>query len=174
MARGLPDSFLLTGLRRANRAARRRNLARIPRRGGGRGKQVLYYKLVNVVLYKPILQFELRHHYGMVGRHLHKIGNRIQQRAKRQVGVKTGALRSSIRMRHVKIRGEAAVKIGAYTNYALLHHRGTRPHVITPNPPRQALVFRSGARIVHAKVVNHPGTRPNRYLTDQLRKEVLR
>lgn len=173
MPRGLPDSFLLTGLLRANRRARARNRARIPRRGGA-GKQVLYYKVVNVSLLKPIIQFELKHNYGMVGRHLHKIGNRIQQRAKRQVGVKTGALRASIRMKHVKVRGEAAVKIGGYTDYALIHHRGTRPHTITPNPPRKALVFRSGARIVHAKVVNHPGTRPNRYLTDQLRKEVVR
>lgn len=174
MPRGLPDSFLLTGLLRANRRARARNLARIPRRGRASASSRIFYKVVNVTLLKPVINFELKERYGMVARHLHKIGNRVQQRAKRQVGVKSGALKASISMRHLKYRGEAAVKIGGYTSYALMHHQGTRPHTITPNPPKQALVFTKGARIIHAKVVNHPGTSPNRYLTDQLRKELLR
>jgi hypothetical protein len=167
MPKGFPDSFLLTSALRTKRA-----LQRGPRVGSR--PTVIYYKLVNLILFKPIIQFELRGKYGMVDRHLHKIGNRIQQRAKRQVKVKTGKLRASIRMRHETQRGERAVRVGAYTRYALMHHRGTRPHIITPNKPGGNLVFMRGSRIVYTKIVNHPGTRPNRYLTDQLRKERFR
>jgi hypothetical protein len=169
MAKGFPDSFLLTSALRFKRDLQR-GLGRRRRRGG----TVLYYKLVNLVLFKPIIQFELRGRYGTVDRHLHRIGNRIQQRAKRQVGVKTGRLRASIVMKHETQRGERAVRVGGYTSYALLHHQGTRPHIITPNKPGGNLVFRSGSRIIHTKIVRHPGTRANRYLTDQLRKERFR
>lgn len=167
MPRGFPDSFLLTTALKAKRALQRK-----PRIGSR--PTVIYYKLVNLVLYRPIIQFELRGRGGMVDKHLHKIGNRIQQRAKLQVKVKTGKLRASIKMRHETQRGERAVRVGAYTSYALIHHQGTRPHIITPNKPGGNLVFRRGSRIVFTKLVNHPGTRPNRYLTDQLRKERFR
>ena len=49
------------------------------------------------------------------------------------------------------------------TRYAYLHHQGTRPHVITG-----ALEFRTGARVTHARVVHHPGTKPNPYLRNAL------
>ena len=167
MTRGLPDSFLLTS------ALKFRNDLRRGFRPRTR-PTVITYKLVNLVLYKPIIQFELRGRNGMVDKHLHRIGNRIQQRAKLQVKVRTGKLRASIRMRHETQRGERAVRVGAYTSYALIHHQGTRPHIITPNKPGGNLVFMRGSRVIHTKLVNHPGTRPNRYLTDQLRKERFR
>ncbi len=107
-----------------------------------------------LVVYKPILEFELNHRYGTVGRHLHRTANRITQLAKLQVGKKTGRLMRSIQFEH---------------NYALLHHRGTKPHIITPNKPGGTLVFRSGSKIVRTPIVRHPGTRPNHYLTDPMR-----
>lgn len=53
---------------------------------------------------------------------------------------------------------------------ALIHHEGSRPHIITP---RRATVLRfmgSSGQVVFTKRVRHPGTKPNRYLTDNLPK----
>lgn len=175
MPRGFPDSFVLTAALRL-----KRRLQRGGRGGplGAPGRPPVAYKLVNLTLYKPIVNFELRNPYGTVGRYVHKIGNRVAQRARLQVGVKTGRLKASIKFQHIQRAGEAAVKIGAYTHYAKMHHEGTRPHVITPTKPGTQLIFMKGARIIRTPLVNHPGTRPNRYLTDQLRpparKRVLR
>lgn len=170
MPKGLPDSFALTAALRAGRRLSRSGRS-VTRR---RGSSALSYKLVNLTLYKPIINFEVRSRYGMVDQHLHRVGNRVLQGARRQAGVKTGRLRMSMKLTHTRSRGEAAVKIGAYTNYALMHHQGTRPHLITANKPGGNLVFRKGSRIIFTPTVMHPGTRPNRYLTDQLRKQILR
>jgi hypothetical protein len=45
---------------------------------------------------------------------------------------------------------------------------GTRPHVIRPVRAR-ALRFTVGGQTVHAKIVMHPGTKPNRFLQEALR-----
>lgn len=132
------------------------------------------YSTSKVIIYKPILNFELKHRYGMVGRHLHGIANQVLQGARRQVGVKSGALKKSLKIEHLNIGTEAAVKIGSSLHYARAHHDGTRPHKITPNPPNKNLVFSRGSRIIITKEVNHPGTRANRYLSDQLRLYVKR
>lgn len=167
MPRGFPDSFALTAALRASR--------RIARAGrGGGGSRPTYYQITKVVFYKPIMQFEFRTMYGMVGRYIRKVGQRVAWGARKQVGVKTGKLKASIRMQTVKRRGEIAVKIGGYTSYAKLHHEGSRPHVITPNKPGTQLVFMKGAKLIRTPIVMHPGTKPNRYLTDQLRPSLLR
>jgi hypothetical protein len=48
-------------------------------------------------------------------------------------------------------------------------HDGTRPHIIRPKRA-QALRFRIGGRVVFAKVVHHPGTRPRPFLDKALRE----
>jgi len=148
-------------------------------RGGGRIRPSapgsMSVSSVKLVLYKPIINFELNSNFGMVGRHLHRTGNRISQLAKLQVGKKTGRLARSIKFEHIARNPLGpGIKVGGYTPYALLHHQGTRPHLIVPNKPGGNLVFMKGSRIVHTKIVRHPGTRPNRYLTDSVRKVLLR
>jgi hypothetical protein len=170
MPRGLPDSFALNAVLKAGR--------RIGKAGSGARSRTnvtgVTYKLVNLTLFKPILNFELRSRSGMVDRHMGQIGSSVLRGARRQAGIKTGRLRASMKLTHTRSRGEVAVKIGAYTHYALMHHQGTRPHTITANKPGGNLVFRKGSRIIFTPIVMHPGTRPNRYLTDQLRKQILR
>jgi hypothetical protein len=165
MPKGLPDSFLATA---ALRGARRLN------RGGGGGGGPTYYHITKVVLYKPIINFELRNMYGMVGRYIRKVGQRIAWKARGQVGVKTGRLKASIRMKVIRNLGEVAVKIGGYTDYALLHHEGSKPHMIVPKKPGNQLVFMKGTKLIRTPVVMHPGTRPNKYLTRHLRPSILR
>lgn len=104
---------------------------------------------------------------GMVGLHLRKIGRRLKASAKRQVGVRTGALRSSIHMRHFRDPRGQYIRVGSSLNYARLHHEGTRPHLILPRK-RAILKFYSRGQIVRTQMVRHPGTKPNRYLTDNL------
>lgn len=57
--------------------------------------------------------------------------------------------------------------------YAIIVHNGSKPHPITPRSPRQSLRFRVGGRMVHVSRVNHPGTQPDRFLTDWM-KEIVR
>lgn len=116
---------------------------------------------------RPELDYLLKNPSGPVGRTLGKRGLRVVIAARRQVGVDTGALKRSISMSHKRdVRGQF-VKVGSPLNYALMHHEGTKPHIITPNRS-QYLVFNKGSRVIYATSVRHPGTKPNRYLTDNL------
>jgi hypothetical protein len=109
---------------------------------------------------------------GLVGRHLRLKGQQIINLAKSQAGKRTGALRASI---HITKRGRNLpgqyIQVGSYLPYALMHHQGTRPRVIIPQKRRVLRFFVKGVMIFRP-VVLHPGTRPNRYLTDSLRKVI--
>jgi hypothetical protein len=123
---------------------------------------------VKVVFNKAAMDEMLKNPSGMVGRYIAERARRIVIAAKMQAGVKTGRLKNSIHMRHM--RGGAAgqyVMVGSNLHYALLHHEGTKPHLIVPNRST-VLRFSSGGRVIYTHAVRHPGTRPNRYLTDNL------
>ena len=104
---------------------------------------------------------------GEVGRYLFQRGTRILVAAKNQVGVKTGRLKASINMRQYRSVGGQSLKIGSPLSYALIHHEGTRPHIITPDRA-EFLRFSSRGRMVYTRIVRHPGTKPNKYLADNL------
>ena len=89
--------------------------------------------------------------------------------AKAQVGVKTGALRKNIRATHLGNYTGQYVTMWADKPYALAHHEGTRPHLIRPMAVDGKLIFRKGSRVIMTSLVRHPGTKPNRYLSDQIR-----
>lgn len=117
---------------------------------------------------KAELDFLLNNPSGSVGRYLARKGRMVAVAARAQVGVRTGALRASIHMRHLRDSRGQFVRIGSALNYALMHHEGTKPHLITPNRA-QVLRFVKGSRVVYAHAVMHPGTKPNKFLTDNLR-----
>lgn len=123
--------------------------------------------MAKVILYDGPMDFLLKNPNGPTGRMLKRRGGYVLRAAKQQVGVRTGALRSSIHMRHLRDSRGQYVKIGSNKNYALAHHEGTRPHIIRPDRA-QALRFVSRGAIIFAGVVNHPGTKANKYLTDNL------
>jgi hypothetical protein len=109
---------------------------------------------------------------GMVGRDLKARGEALVALARHDVGKKTGRLAASIgsNLGHTA-GGELMVTVGSSNRIALIHHNGTRPHLIFPKRAR-ALRFTSGGRIVYTRIVRHPGTRPNPYLTSNLSKVV--
>jgi hypothetical protein len=125
-------------------------------------------KNITVVLYNDKIDTMFNNPNGMMGRHLSKQAKKVQAAAKRQVGVRSGRLKRSIRVYgHKRTADGQELYIGSSVPYALDHHNGTKPHVITPKK-RSYLKFRQGAVITYRKSVNHPGTKPNRYLSDNL------
>lgn len=105
---------------------------------------------------------------GNVRKYLIKKAIIVTARAKAQVGVETGALKKSIGWRYGRGVAGPYVEIGSRLRHAYLHHEGTRPHFITPKKAR-VLSFSSRGQVIYTHRVKHPGTRPNRYLTDNLR-----
>lgn len=104
---------------------------------------------------------------GPVGRHLASIGRKIQVGAILQAGFRTGMLKLSIKVTQSTTSTGQEVKIGSSVPHALMHHEGTRPHLITGRSGGM-LRFTKQGRIVYARAVMHPGTRPNKYLSDHL------
>jgi hypothetical protein len=121
---------------------------------------------------------------GDVVRFMLQQGERVKIRAQELVGVyqpppagpersrAPGTLRDSIVKRfHVTDDG-VVVEVGSEDPIALIHHEGTEPHTITASRAPM-LVFwseRAGS-VIAVKSVQHPGTQPNRFLTQAL--EVL-
>lgn len=101
---------------------------------------------------------------------LETAARQVMNRAKILAPVDTGRLRASIR---IESRRTALLRsrytIGSDVSYAQMVHDGTRPHTIRPKRA-QALRFRIGGRVVFAKVVHHPGTRPRPFLDKALRE----
>lgn len=126
-------------------------------------------------VFKPNKNFDIFFNKaeGTVGKWLIKKGLRVLAAAKRQVGVRTGALRASLHMRHYADPRGQYVRIGSSLRYAYIHHEGTKPHLITPKD-KQVLRFYSRGVVVMTHLVRHPGTKPNRYLTDHLRSVYVR
>lgn len=127
----------------------------------------------------------LRSPSGPVVRRLMQDGQLVKAAARRQVGVYRppdayaaahrkrlpGTLRDSIVTRLIIHSGPlgVAVAVGSEDPIALLHHEGTRPHVIRARvKPQLVFYWARVGRVVAFRQVNHPGTQPNRYLTDSL------
>ena len=109
---------------------------------------------------------------GPVGRDLSRRLRTLEFRARMTAGVKTGRLRRSMETTDRKItRAGLEARVGSPVKYAKLHHEGTRPHIIRPRNAK-ALRFVVGGRVVFASRVQHPGTRPNPYLTRWLLEAV--
>jgi hypothetical protein len=116
---------------------------------------------------RPQLDRLLNAPRGEVGAYLFLKGQKIREKARQQVGIDTGRLKGSIHVRQGRRGPGQYVEVGSPYSHALMHHEGTKPHVIMPKRA-SVLRFAAGGRIVYTRKVNHPGTKPNRYLTDQL------
>lgn len=86
---------------------------------------------------------------------------RVQRNARRMAPGKMGRRVNAVIVgRHVRVESSHPA--------TLYVHNGTRPHQIRPRT-RQVLKFSVKGRTVFARVVNHPGTKPNPFLTKALR-----
>lgn len=117
------------------------------------------------------LSYVLRHPKGPVGEYIKDRTATLYVLARFQVGTKTFDLYKSIGF-DVKSGADGLVgTVTAADRKAIMHHNGTRAHLIYPNKAK-TLRFSSRGRIVYAKVVRHPGTKPNKFLTDNLPKVI--
>jgi hypothetical protein len=128
----------------------------------------------------------LRGPTGMVMRDLIKRAERVQLAAQRQIPLGhihagptqyskgVGNLRYSLRKRIVPggSSGSPTVLVGTDVPYAIFVHQGTRPHIIRPRT-KKVLVFYIGSQKIVARTVHHPGTKPNRFLTDNLKYAII-
>lgn len=126
----------------------------------------------------------IRSPQGPVFRSMSIAGDVVKRRAQARVGVwrpvpgdpfaarraarrRPGTLRDSI-VKRISVRGGLpVVLVGSDDPIALIHHEGTAPHTIRARR-RPRLVFFANGHVQRRLQVRHPGTSPNRYLTDSL------
>lgn len=143
------------------------------------GLSITHTKTVFTWSYKDIKFYEPTMHQFLNGKlaggkpaplwaYLERKGDLAVAGAKAQVGVKTGQLQRSIHKRHLGNPSGQYLWIGSTVPHALIHHNGSKPHLIQAAPGKN-LVFTSKSRLIRTPMVMHPGSRPNRYLSSQLR-----
>lgn len=117
------------------------------------------------------MNFVLRDKAGPVGQYIDNRTATVMVLAKFQVGKKTYALYRSISYSVSSTPTGLVGTVTASDSKAMMHHEGTKPHIILPKHAK-TLRFYSHGRIVYSKIVHHPGTKPNRFLTDNLKKVI--
>lgn len=105
---------------------------------------------------------------GPVGGYIRRRAERIALAARADAPKKTGRLARSIKVTYY-YGLNPYVTIGSDLDYAKDVHDGTRPHLIAPEKAR-VLRFVVRGRVIYAREVHHPGTRPNKFLERHLRK----
>lgn len=118
------------------------------------------------------LQQLLEGRQGPTMRFLMGKSTQMKGRARIRVGKRSHDLERSIATRPITVGGQPGVAVGVFggraARYAMIHHDGSRPHVIQASPGK-LLRFEIGGDVIFAKRVRHPGTKPNRFLTDAAR-----
>lgn len=113
------------------------------------------------------IQRMLRLPGGMVYRNMERRVRRVETEAIRRA---PGSMGSTIR---AQIRpgpgGEFQGVINVRHPAALYVIGGTRPHIIRPRREGGVLRFTVAGKVVYARYVMHPGTRPNDFLREALR-----
>jgi len=66
--------------------------------------------------------------------------------------------------------GDLEGHVVAMPKHALLLHEGTKPHVIHPKKAKMLRFRTRKGTVAYAKMVKHPGTIPNPFLSDALQK----
>jgi acetyl-CoA carboxylase alpha subunit len=125
----------------------------------------------SVVIDPAKLAAFIREPGGPVLRKAIEDGEKVKQEARRLVGVKTGNLRDHILKRVTEVNGEPVVIVGVdKVPYALWHHEGTVPHpIVARKAPLLVFFSEKHGKLIFTKSVNHPGTKPNRFLVNALR-----
>ena len=103
------------------------------------------------------------------GKLIQDLSDYAEKTLREEAPEKTGALKKSIR----KTVSGLEAEIGSHVPYTIYVEYGTRPHVITP-VHAHALSFEVGGETVFAKLVHHPGTKPNPFVRRTAEKTTRR
>jgi hypothetical protein len=132
---------------------------------------VVSFKFRKVEFIEPQYTNMVKGPTGTVARWLRGRAREAVFQARIQVGKDTGRLAKSIKFSMRAYRSGQEVSIFSNNKIAYMHHEGTRPHLIFSKKAGNNLVFFGSKTksIVFTPMVRHPGTKPNRYLSDQLK-----
>jgi phage gpG-like protein len=120
--------------------------------------------LIDIRINKATLNAFLNTSAGPLWGELDRRAELVRKAAIGKVGVDTGNLKRSIYKRHLGNSTGQYIIIGSDKKYASDHHQGTRPHQIVASGGGKLTFVVKGKRI-YTNRVNHPGTKPNPYLT---------
>lgn len=120
---------------------------------------------VSVTLDRTRLERLLRLPGGLVHRNMQRRMRRAEETARR---LAPGTMKDGLSSRVEKTGDEWTGFLTSSHPATIYVISGTRPHVIRP-VRAQALRFTVGGRVVYAKIVHHPGTRPNDFMAEALR-----
>jgi len=101
-----------------------------------------------------------------IERAIPRIANRIQTELILVCPVDKGFLRNSI-----KVTADGNTLIISMLDYGLYVEFGTPPHIIKPKD-KESLKFKAGGKQIFAKVVHHPGTRPQPFIRNTIRNKM--
>lgn len=116
---------------------------------------------------------------GPPGRDFERRMRTLEFRQTSEAPRRTGRMAGQISTRRMQsdfgryLEGAVGVNPGTrgQHGYAEIVSSGSRPHIITPRTAR-ALRFVIAGRVIYTRRVQHPGTRPNPYLTRHLNEFV--
>lgn len=120
---------------------------------------------VSVTLDRSRLERLLRLPGGLVHRNMQRRMRRAEETARR---LAPGGMSRGISSRVEREGNEMTGFLTSSHPATIYVVSGTRPHIIRP-VRAQALRFTVGGRVVYAKIVHHPGTRPNDFMAEALR-----
>lgn len=105
---------------------------------------------------------------GTLGQAFGRLEKETVWRQRELAGKRTGKLKAGVTSKRSNtVKGNLAFDAGVWTvSYARIHEEGSRPHVIrAKNAVSLTFFWPKVGRVVHYKSVQHPGTRPYRFLT---------
>lgn len=126
--------------------------------------------MAQVTIDQAALRRLLKSPSGVVGREAQRRADAVAAEARRRA---PGSMSERIPAPRVVVRATGLSADVTCVHPAIMYVvRGTRRHPIRPIPPKKALRFTTGGRVVFARRVDHPGTRANDFLNAALRMAV--
>lgn len=131
---------------------------------------------IKIVIDNAVLNNLLRGVGGPVYTDMLRRADKVQRAAKEQIPLGPGPSGPRGHLRESVVKriypGDSKeflmdVWVGSDHPRALMHHEGTAPHLIEP-VRAEVLAFNYEGEMVFTAYVFHPGTSPNKYLTDNL------
>lgn len=97
------------------------------------------------------------------------VRNDLEKRARKVAKAARAGAPGSMKRKIKTDTSSGHVRVECTHPAAIFVIKGTRRHIIRPRH-KQVLKFKIGGRTVFAKVVNHPGTKPNDFMVRALRQ----
>jgi hypothetical protein len=130
----------------------------------------IYITNQTVTINKGVINFVYKNPRGPAGQHLNRMAERVVIAAKIQVPKRTGQMAAQIGVeRRVETPGGQSLQIVSANKNSAYVHEGTAPHLIKSRKANGFIKFNSKGVTVFTRLVRHPGSKPNRFITDNVK-----